>query len=83
MKRKRIIIPCLLQKQILQQLHNNHMGIEKIAVKHEYGGPRTHGVVEEANNTYHNGWSYIRLSKTGTLIIQNMRHICGTPITME
>ena len=30
MKGKRIIIPFPLQKQILQQLHSNHMGIEKI-----------------------------------------------------
>ena len=30
MKGKRIIIPSQLQKQILSQLHSNHMGIEKI-----------------------------------------------------
>ena len=30
MKGKRIIIPFLLQRQILNQLHNNHMGIEKM-----------------------------------------------------
>ena len=30
MKGKRIIILSLLQKQILQQLHSNHMGIEKM-----------------------------------------------------
>ena len=29
MKDKNIIIPCLLQKQILEQLHSNHMGIAK------------------------------------------------------
>ena len=29
-KDKRLIIPYLLQKQILQQLQNNHMNIEKI-----------------------------------------------------
>ena len=29
MKDKRIIIPFQLQKQILQQLHSNHMEIEK------------------------------------------------------
>ena len=29
MKGKRIIIPFQLQRQILQQLHYNHMGIEK------------------------------------------------------
>ena len=29
-KNKRIIIPFPLQKQILQQLHRNHMGIEKM-----------------------------------------------------
>ena len=28
-KGKHIIIPCLLQKQILDQLHSNHMDIEK------------------------------------------------------
>ena len=32
MKGKKIIIPFLLQKQILQQLYDNHMGIEKIAL---------------------------------------------------
>ena len=26
-----------------------------VAVQHEYGGSRTHGVVEEANSTYHSG----------------------------
>ena len=30
MKGKRIIIPFQLQKQILQQLHSNHMAIEKM-----------------------------------------------------
>ena len=30
MKSKRVIIPFQLQKQILQQLHNNHVGIEKM-----------------------------------------------------
>ena len=30
MKGKCIIIPCLLQMQILEQLHNNHMGNEKM-----------------------------------------------------
>ena len=29
MKNKRIVIPFLLQKQILKQLHCNHMGIEE------------------------------------------------------
>ena len=29
MKGKCIILPCLLQKQILEQLHSNHMVIEK------------------------------------------------------
>ena len=35
MKDKCIIIPCLLQKQILEQLLSNHMGIEKNAPTHE------------------------------------------------
>ena len=30
MKVKGIIIPCLLQRQILEQLYSNHMGIEKM-----------------------------------------------------
>ena len=30
MREKRVIIPFLLQKQILQQLHTNHMGIERM-----------------------------------------------------
>ena len=30
MKGKRIIIPFLMQKQILHQLHSNHMGIKKM-----------------------------------------------------
>ena len=30
MKGKRIIIPCLLQEQMLQQLNNSNMGIEKM-----------------------------------------------------
>ena len=30
MKGSRIIIPLLLQRQILDQLHSNHMGIEKM-----------------------------------------------------
>ena len=29
MKGKCIIMPCLLQTQVLQQLHSNHMGTEK------------------------------------------------------
>ena len=38
MKDRRIIIPFLLQKQILEQLHTNHMGIEKegVGVLDEY-----------------------------------------------
>ena len=30
MKGKRIIIPFQFERHILQQLHNNHIGIEKI-----------------------------------------------------
>ena len=30
MKNKHIIIPLALQKQILDQFHNNHIGIEKM-----------------------------------------------------
>ena len=30
MKGRRIIIPSLLQRQILEQLHINHMGFEKM-----------------------------------------------------
>ena len=33
MKGKKIIIPFQLQKQTLQQLHSNHMGIEKMRNK--------------------------------------------------
>ena len=43
-----------------------------------------HGIIEEANNTDHNGWSYIiRVIKTGRLITCDMRDICRMLITME
>ena len=32
LKSKCIIVPSLLQKQILEHLHSNHMGIEKICL---------------------------------------------------
>ena len=32
MKGKCIILPCLLQKQIMEQLHSNHVGIEEICL---------------------------------------------------
>ena len=43
-----------------------------------------HRVIEEANSTDHNGWSYIiRVMKTGRLIMCHTMHICRTPVTTE
>ena len=43
-----------------------------------------HSVIEEANNSDHNGRSYIvRVIKMGRLIMWNTRHICSIPITTE
>ena len=55
-----------------------------VSMQYGDGGPWTCGIIEEANNNYHNGKCYVvTLTKTGRLIMQNTRHICNTPITTE
>ena len=55
-----------------------------VAVQHEDEGPWMHRVFEEANNTDHNGWSYIiTVIKTGRHIVHSTGLICRTPITRE
>ena len=44
-----------------------------VTMQHKGGGPCMHGVLEEANNTDHNGRSFIiRVMKGGRLIMCNM-----------
>ena len=55
-----------------------------VAMQHEYGGPWTHRIIKEANNSEHNGRSYIiRVIKIEKFITQNTRHIHSAPITRE
>ena len=55
-----------------------------VAVQFADGGQWMHGVIKEANNTDLNGNSYIiKVTKTGRLIMCNMRHMCRTLITIE
>ena len=43
-----------------------------------------HSVITEPNNSDHKGHSYtIWVTKTGRLIMKNLKHICNTTITSE
>ena len=53
-----------------------------VTVQHEDGRPWTHKVTNEVNSSNQKGRYYIiRVMNIWRLQVQNMRHICSTPVT--